>query len=49
MSPSPGTIVKDFKNPLPRPRVKLNVTDIEDLKQRLLNEHPDLLTGLIKS
>ena len=49
MSPSPGTIVKDFKNPLRRPRAKLNTDDIEKIKQELLSKYPDLLTGLVKS
>ncbi len=47
MSPSPGRIVHDYTVPLARPRAKLASKEIRALRQSLLKEHPDLLTGLI--
>lgn len=47
MSPSPGRIVHDYTVPLARPRAKLASDEIRNLRQSLLKEHPDLLTGLI--
>ena len=49
MSPGPGRIVHDYTVPLARPRAKLTSDEIYGLRQSLLKDHPDLLTGLIGS
>ncbi len=45
MSPSPGQIVLDLPIALPRPRVPEG-QEIEMLRLRLLEQHPELLAGL---
>jgi NitT/TauT family transport system ATP-binding protein len=47
MSPGPGRIVHDYMVPLARPRTTLTSDEIYGLRQSLLKDHPDLLTGLI--
>lgn len=47
MSPSPGRIVHDYMVPLERPRAKLASDYIRNLRASLLEENPELLTGLM--
>ena len=45
LSRRPGSVLLDLKVDLPRPR-DADSGDIEELRRRLLVEHPELLAGL---